>query len=133
VRAEWQAHIDELLAEYKQKHAQLMQLQDKLSQIEAEGQSEDGTVTVRVDQQGRLTSVEFEPRGLRRLSSQELSDAVMEATRNAADQVAGQTREAMEGLVPEGAGEPGFDFTKLAGEPPRDFEAVRERYGLLDR
>jgi DNA-binding protein YbaB len=133
VRAEWQAHIDELLAEYKQKHAQLMQLQERLSQIEAEGQSEDGTVKVKVDRQGRLTSVEFEPRGLRRLGSEELADAVMEASRNAADQVSGQLQEAMEGLVPEGAGEPGFDITKLVPEPPRDFEAVRERYGLLGR
>jgi DNA-binding protein YbaB len=133
VRAEWQAHIDELLAEFKRRQSGLKQLQERLAEIEAEGESEDGTVKVKVDRQGRLTSVEFEPRGLRRLGSEELAEAVMQASKNAADQVSAQLKQAMEGLVPEGAADEGFDLTKLVGEPPRDFDAVRERYGLLDR
>jgi len=133
LRAEWQAHIDELLAEYKRRQSDLKALQERLAGIEAEGESEDGTVKVKVDRQGRLTSVEFDPRGVRRLGSEELAEAVMEASRNAAGQVSEQMKQAMEGLVPEGATEEGFDLTKLAGEPPRDFDAVRERYGLLDR
>lgn len=133
MRAEWQAHIDELLAEYKRRQAGLKQLQERLAAIEAEGESEDGTVKVRVDRQGRLTSVEFDPRGLRRLGSEELAEAVMEASGKAVGEVSAQMKQAMEGLVPEGAAEEGFDLTKLVREPPRDFDAVRERYGLLDR
>ncbi|GLZ03007.1 hypothetical protein Acsp03_04740 [Actinomadura sp. NBRC 104412] len=133
MRAEWQAHIDELLAEYKRRQAGLKQLQERLAAIEAEGESEDGTVKVKVDRQGRLTSVEFDPRGLRRLGSEELAEAVMEASGKAVGEVSAQMKQAMEGLVPEGATEEGFDLTKLVREPPRDFDAVRERYGLLDR
>ncbi|WP_395103427.1 YbaB/EbfC family nucleoid-associated protein [Actinomadura sp. SCN-SB] len=133
MRAEWQAHIDELLAEYKRRQAGLKQLQERLAAIEAEGESEDGTVKVKVDRQGRLTSVEFDPRGLRRLGSEELAEAVMEASGKAVGEVSAQMKQAMEGLVPEGAAEEGFDLTKLVREPPRDFDAVRERYGLLDR
>ncbi|MFC5745148.1 YbaB/EbfC family nucleoid-associated protein [Actinomadura rugatobispora] len=133
MRAEWQAHIDELLKEYKKQHEQLKKLQDRLTALEAEGEGGDGAVKARVDRQGRLTSLEFDPRRYRKLGSEELAEAVLEAARNAADQVSGKAREAMEGLVPEGAEQSDFDFTKLVGDTPGDFDAVRERYGLLDR
>ena len=133
MRAEWQSHIEELLKEYKKQHEELKQLQERLAGLEAEGEGGDGAVKVKVDRQGRLTSVEFDPRRFRKLGSEELAEAVLEAARSAADQVSGQAREAMEGLVPEGAEKADFDFSKLVGDLPRDFDAVRERYGLLGR
>jgi DNA-binding protein YbaB len=133
VRAEWQAHIDELLETYQEKRRQIQDMQSKLEAIEAEAEAADGMVKVRVDRQGRLTSLELDPRVQRRLGSEELAEAVMEASREAQANVTEQMRAAMRGLAPEGAAEGGIDFGKLLPERPHDFDAIRERLGIPPR
>ncbi|TDD61114.1 YbaB/EbfC family nucleoid-associated protein [Actinomadura rubrisoli] len=133
MRAEWQAHIDELLQTYQEKRRQIQDMQTKLETIEAEAEAAEGMVKVKVDRQGRLTSVEFDPRVYRRLGSEELAEAVLEASKDAQSQVAEQMRAAMQGLAPEGAAESGFDLAKLLPERPDDIDAVRERLGILPR
>jgi DNA-binding protein YbaB len=133
VRAEWQAHIDELLQTYQEKRQQIADMQSRLEAIEAEAEAADGMVRVKVDRQGRLTSLEFDPRVQRKLGSEELAEAILEASKDAQAQVAEQMRTAMQGLVPEGQSEGGFDLTKLLPERPDDFEAVRERLRMPPR
>jgi DNA-binding protein YbaB len=135
VRAEWQAHIDELLQTYQEKRRQIQEMQSRLETIEASAEAADGMVRVKVDRQGRLTSLEFDPRVSRKLGSEELADAVMEASKKAQADVADQMRAAMQGLAPEGAsGEGGgFDLAKLLPERPDDIEAVRARLGIQPR
>lgn len=131
MRAEWQAHIDELLQTYQEKRRQIQEMQSRLETIEASAEAADGMVRVKVDRQGRLTSLEFDPRVSRKLGSEELAEAVMEASRKAQADVAEQMRAAMQGLTPEGAsGEGGFDLTRLLPERPDDIEAVRARLGI---
>ncbi|NED57142.1 YbaB/EbfC family DNA-binding protein, partial [Micromonospora aurantiaca] len=48
VRAEWQAHIDELLQTYQEKRRQIADMQSRLETIEAEAEAADGMVRVRV-------------------------------------------------------------------------------------
>ncbi|WP_165970783.1 YbaB/EbfC family nucleoid-associated protein [Actinomadura sp. 6K520] len=131
MRAEWQAHIDELLQTYQEKRRQIQEMQSKLEAIEAEAEAADGMVRVKVDRQGRLASLELDPRVQRRLGSTELAEAIMEATKDAQTQVTDLIREAMQGLAPEGAAEHGFDIAKLLPERPDDINAVRERLGIL--
>ncbi|MEU8345921.1 Conserved DNA-binding protein YbaB [Actinomadura meyerae] len=133
MRAEWQAHIDELLQTYQEKRQQIADMQSRLEAIEAEAEAADGMVRVKVDRQGRLTSLEFDPRVQRKLGSEELAEAILEASKDAQAQVAEQMRTAMQGLVPEGQSEGGFDLTKLLPERPDDFEAVRERLRMPPR
>ena len=133
MRAEWQAHIDELLQTFQEKRRQIADMQSRLETIEAEAEAADGMVRVKVDRQGRLTSLEFDPRVQRKLGSEELAEAVLEASRDAQAQVADQMRAAMQGLVPDGPAESGFDITKLLPERPDDFDAVRERLGIPPR
>ncbi|WP_030173600.1 YbaB/EbfC family nucleoid-associated protein [Spirillospora albida] len=130
MRAEWQAHIDELLQTYQEKRRQIQEMQSRLETIEAEAEAADGMVRVKVDRQGRLTSLELDPRATRRLGATELSEAIMEASRDAQAQVADQMRAAMQGVAPEGAADAGFDITKLLPERPHDIEAVRARLGI---
>ncbi|MCQ0008438.1 YbaB/EbfC family nucleoid-associated protein [Actinomadura madurae] len=52
MRAEWQAHIDELLQTYQEKRRQIQEMQSKLEAIEAEAEAADGMVRVKVDRQG---------------------------------------------------------------------------------
>ncbi|XRQ10854.1 YbaB/EbfC family nucleoid-associated protein [Actinomadura welshii] len=131
MRAEWQAHIDELLQTYQEKRQQIQEMQSKLEAVEAEAEAADGMVRVKVDRQGRLTSLELDPRVQRRLGPTELAEAIMEASRDAQSQVTEQIRAAMQGLTPEGGGEQGFDLAKLLPERPDDINAVRERLGIL--
>ncbi|MCP9950804.1 MULTISPECIES: YbaB/EbfC family nucleoid-associated protein [Actinomadura] len=133
MRAEWQAHIDELLQTYQEKRRQIQEMQSKLEAIEAEAEAADGMVRVKVDRQGRLTSLELDPRVQRKLGSEQLAEAIMEATRDAQTQVTDQMRAAMQGLAPEGAAESGFDIAKLLPERPDDIDAIRERLGILPR
>ncbi|REE96572.1 YbaB/EbfC family nucleoid-associated protein [Thermomonospora umbrina] len=128
MRAEWQAHIDELLKEYRDKRAQLRELQERLATAEATATAADGMVTVTVGSQGQIKNVEFDPRVYRRLSPTELADAVMEAAENAASQVRQEVQDAVNPLAPPDL--EGFDLGKILGAPPRDFEETRERYGF---
>nr|WP_277820199.1 YbaB/EbfC family nucleoid-associated protein [Actinomadura sp. RB99] len=120
---------------YQEKRRQIQEMQSRLETIEASAEAADGMVRVKVDRQGRLASLEFDPRVSRRLGSEELAEAVMEASRKAQADVADQVRAAMQGLAPEGAsgegGEGGgFDLAKLLPERPDDIEAVRQRLGI---
>ncbi|MFB4301424.1 YbaB/EbfC family nucleoid-associated protein [Actinomadura sp. NTSP31] len=132
MRAEWQAHIDELLQTYQEKRRQIQEMQSRLETVEASAEAADGMVRVKVDRQGRLTSLEFDPRVSRKLGSEELAGAVMEASKKAQADVADQLREAMQGLAPEGGSGQGggFDIAKLLPERPDDIEAVRQRLGI---
>ncbi|RFU39480.1 YbaB/EbfC family DNA-binding protein [Actinomadura logoneensis] len=138
MRAEWQAHIDELLGQYREQRDRLKGLQEKLEGIEASAEAADGMVRVTVDRQGRLTALELDPRVYRKLASAELSEAVLEASRDASAQVADKIAEAMRDITPagpagEGAGPGGIpDLGKLLPEK-FDMDSIREHYGLLGR
>lgn len=138
MRPEWQAHIDELLAEYRQKRADLKKLQETMASAEATVTAADDMVTVRVGPQGRLLGLEFNPRVYRKLSPSELAETVLIAVREATAQVGDQVRTAMEPLTPQGASYESvagqqFDLSKFLPEHPEDFETLKERYGFRDK
>ncbi|MCW2946795.1 MAG: hypothetical protein JWR24_3512 [Actinoallomurus sp.] len=138
MRPEWQAHIDELLDEYRQKRADLKKLQETMASAEATVTAADDMVTVKVGAQGRLVGLEFNPRVYRKLSPSELAETVLAAVQEATAQVGDQMRAALEPLTPENAsyeavaGER-FDLSKVLPEHPDDFEALKERYGFRDK
>ncbi|MFC5184020.1 YbaB/EbfC family nucleoid-associated protein [Actinomadura harenae] len=137
MRAEWQAHIDELLGQYREQRDKLQGLQEKLADIEATAEAADGMVQVTVDRQGRLTALELDPRVYRKLASAELSEAVLEASRDASAQVADKISQAMQDVTPAGpagsAASGGIpDLGKLLPEK-FDMDSIREHYGLLGK
>jgi DNA-binding protein YbaB len=138
MRPEWQAHIDELLGEYRQKRADLKKLQETMASAEATVTAADDMVTVRVGPQGRLLGLEFNPRVYRKLSPSELAETVLAAVQEATAQVGDQVRTAMEPLTPqddsvESVTGQQFDLSKFLPEHPGDFEALKERYGFRDK
>ncbi|MFF5260116.1 YbaB/EbfC family nucleoid-associated protein [Actinomadura viridis] len=128
MREEWQAHIDELLERYKEQRQQLQDMQARVAALGATGEAADGMVKVTVGAQGELTKVEFDPRVYRKLASQELAEAVLEASQDAVRQVGEQRREVMAGAVPEEVLD--GDYEKLLPADLTDIEAVKARYGL---
>lgn len=138
MRPEWQAHIDELLDEYRRKRADLKKLQEMMESAEATVTAADDMITVRVGPQGRLLGLEFDPRVYRKLSPSELADAILVAVQEAAAQVGDQIRAAMESQMPEStsyenvAGQR-LDLSKLLPEHPEDFQALKEHFGFRDK
>ncbi|WP_026414771.1 YbaB/EbfC family nucleoid-associated protein [Actinomadura oligospora] len=137
MRAEYQAHIDQLLGQYREQRDRLKGLQERLEGIEASAEAADGMVRVTVDRQGRLTALELDPRVYRKLASSELSEAVLEASRDASSKVAEEISQAMQDLVPSGPSGEGAtggipDLGKLLPEK-FDMDSIREHYGLLGK
>ncbi|HEY7482978.1 MAG TPA: YbaB/EbfC family nucleoid-associated protein [Streptosporangiaceae bacterium] len=132
MEAEWQAHIDELLEKYREKRAQLKELQRSVGEAGATVTTEDEMITVKVGSQGRLVGLEFNPRVYRKLSPSELAEAVLAAVREASSQVDGQVRAALQPMMSDrDYGEVGgFDLSKILPERPDDLDAFREKYGL---
>ena len=120
--------IDELLEKYKEQRQKLQDLQAKMAAVQATGEAADGMVKVTVGAQGQLTNVEFDPRVYRKLSSQELAEAVLEASKNATRQAGEQRQEALGDSVPKEV--LSGDLSKLLPPDLTDIEAVRARYGL---
>lgn len=131
MREEWQAHIDELMERYKQQRQQLQDLQERMAALGATGEAADGMVKVTVGPQGELTNVELDPRVYRKLASEELAEAVLEASRNAGRQVGDQRKETLAGSVPDEVLE--GDFSKLLPDDLGDIDVVKARYGLRDK
>jgi DNA-binding protein YbaB len=132
MQPEWQAHIDELLEQYREKRAQLKDLQRTMSEMGATVTTEDEMITVTVGPQGRLASLELNPRVYRKLAPSELAEAVLAAVREASAQVDGQVRAALEPMMSDrdDGDEGGFDLSKVLPERPDDLDAFREKYGL---
>ena len=138
MRAEWQAHIDELLQEYQRKRAELKELQKTMSSVGATVMTADGMIKVEVGPQGRLVGLEFNPRVYRKLSPSELAEAVLGAVGEASGQVGDQMRAALEPLMPDGtsyddAVKAGVDLSGVLPERPDDIDELKERYGFLDK
>jgi DNA-binding YbaB/EbfC family protein len=128
MREEWQAHIDELLEQYKQQRQKLKDMQDRLAAVGATGEAADGMVKVTIGAQGQLTKVEFDPRVYRKLASEELAEAVLAAAQDATGQANEQRREAMGDAVPQSVLD--GDIDSMLPDDLTDFDAVRARYGF---
>ncbi|MDT5024550.1 MAG: hypothetical protein QOE61_976 [Micromonosporaceae bacterium] len=130
MRPEWQAHIDELLQQYRQVRDNLGQMQREMTELTATAESPGGAVRATVDYRGNLTKLEINPRAHRSLDSATLADQIVETTKKAAQQVQERVREVVSPNVPDVAGLSGiggdFDFTKLFPEDPKDLSPIRQ-------
>lgn len=130
MRPEWQAHIDELLQQYRRMRDNLGEMQRQMTELTATAESPSGAVHVTVDYRGNLTKVEINPRAYRSLDSTTLGEQIVETAKAAARQVQEQVREVVSPNVPDVAGLSGiggdFDFTKLFPEDPEDLPGARE-------
>ncbi|MBC6460515.1 YbaB/EbfC family nucleoid-associated protein [Actinomadura sp. HBU206391] len=136
MREDLQAHLDELMKQYRAKRSQLQDLQRQMGSAQAIVEAADGMVTVTVGAQGRLTGLEFDPRVYRRLSPSELAECVLAAVNEAAGQVGDQVRAVLEPLVPADTAfgdVDGADLSKVLPQRPDDLEAMKQRYGLRDK
>jgi DNA-binding protein YbaB len=131
VRPEWQAHIDELLGQYRQLRDNLGRMQREMAELTATAESPDGAVRATVGHRGDLVRLEINPRAQRALDSVTLAEVIVSTTRQAAADVARKTREVVEPNLPNSATLSGmgsdFDFSKMFPEDPMQAHHAPER------
>jgi DNA-binding protein YbaB len=100
VQAQWQAHIDEMLQQYRQMRDRLGDLQRDVAALTATARSPDGMVTATVGAQGRLVGLRLDPDALRRLDETTLAAQIVATSAVAADAVRERAGEVVKGFVP---------------------------------
>ena len=117
--------------DYSQRVERLNQMRRDLEQVSATATRADGLVTVAVGPGGQVTDLRFDPRVYRKLTSAELSQAIMQLIGQATADVTEQMREIMTPFIPEGLssenalGEEG-DFAAFLPKPPTPADADGE-------
>lgn len=106
MRLEWQAHIDEMLQQYREIRDRLGDAQRQITELTATASSEDGMVTVTVDHQGDLVELQLNPRVYRVLDSATLSETIVATTKRATADVRQRAKELMAPLLPPGTAAP---------------------------
>ncbi len=128
MRAEYQAHIDELLAQYGKLRDNLGRMQQEMAELTATAQSPDESVKVTVDYRGELTKVELNPRSLRSLDSATIGETIVATARAAAQQVRQRVQELVTPNLPDGTRVAGmgaeFDLSKVFPANPEDLAGL---------
>jgi DNA-binding protein YbaB len=138
VRAEYQAHINELLQQYRQVRDNLGRMQQQMTELTATAQSPDKLVEVTVDYRGELTKVEINPRAFRVLDSATLGETIVATAKAATVQVRRLIQELVNPNMPDIAGLSGMgtdlDFSKMFPADPQDLPGLRDlRPGPTDQ
>lgn len=125
VRADWQAHIDGLMDQYRTMRDNLGEMQQRLAEIVGTAESEDGMISASVSYRGELSELVIDPRVLRSYDSVTLSETLLAVAREATADVRRQMSEVMTPYMPEGMGDMGgigkqIDLSKLLPEDPTD-------------
>jgi len=130
VRAEYQAHINELLEQYRQVRDNLGRMQQEMTELTATAQSEDEMVKATVDYRGELTKVEINPRAFRAVDSVTLGESIVATARAATRDVRRRVQELVTPSMPDVAGLSrmggDFDFSKMFPEDPMDMPGLRD-------
>jgi DNA-binding protein YbaB len=120
MRPELQAHIDELLGQYRQLRDNLGRMQQEMTELTATVQSQDGMVRATVGYRGDLTKLDINPRAYRVLDTVSLAELIVETTARATAEVRAQIHALVAPNLPDVAGLSGmggdFDVSKLFPE-----------------
>lgn len=112
---ELHAQLEAMVEEYNQQAVQIREAYDRLREVESSATSKDGLVTVKAGPQGRIMSIDLDPRITKKLSASEISASLMEQIQAATADVTQQTHRLMAPFVPEGV-----DIEQLL-DPETDF------------
>lgn len=130
VRADWQAHIDELLDQYRTMRDNLGDMQQRMAELVGTAESEDGLISATVSYRGELSGLEIDPRVLRSYDSVTLSETLLVVAQAAVADVRRQLSEVMSPYMPENMADMGgigkqIDLSKLLPEDPTDADRLR--------
>lgn len=96
--------LDDVFGQYQRLRSGLDDLQEELSEVRATARSDDGLVTVTVDQRGQLVDLRLDRRVYREMTPDELSAAVVTVTGRAVLAATDQVAELMSECLPPDSG-----------------------------
>jgi DNA-binding protein YbaB len=126
VRADWQAHIDSLMAQYRTMRDNLGVMQQRMSEVVGTAESEDGLISASVTFRGELSELQIDPRVLRSYDSVTLAETILAVAQAATGDLREQLNETVRPFMPEGGVgslggmEKQLDLKKLLPEDPTD-------------
>ena len=109
------ARADELAAQFEQARATAGDVRQRLLNIRATAKSDDGYITIGVGLQGRVESIDIDPRIYRRPDSRRLAETLLETIKRAMADVERQTDEVSKSFL--GGGD-------LSAALKLDFESI---------
>ncbi len=129
MRAEWQAHIDELMDQYRKMRDNVSEMQQRMTEIVGTAESEDGLISASVSYRGELSELDIDPRVLRSYDSVTLSETLLAVARAATADLRRQLSETMAPYMPDSLGDLGgiekqVDLRKLLPEDPTDLSRL---------
>ena len=137
--------VDRLVGEAQQRFAKMRDLQERMSELRGQAQTEDGRIRATYTAAGGLTELHLDPRALR-MGSEELAERIVWVIGEAARNLHEQNREAMsEVFGPDGdpmnyltdrqameerATEMRQNFDRTMNDVVGELDRVRKRLGL---
>lgn len=79
--------------------SELRNLQEEITQLTGHGEAGDERIRVEADNTGRLTKIDIDPRAMR-MASEDLAEAILQAARQAADDVMAKSQELLNSTMP---------------------------------
>jgi hypothetical protein len=96
------ARLEELLGEYERARGGLERARAAMRTMRGRAETTDRTIVVAVDAQGRLSTLEIDPRAYRRFSPSQLAEEIVALTQQAVADVTSQVGEVMAPFLPAG-------------------------------
>ncbi len=93
--------IEELAEQHNKQLAAILETYGRLHELESTVRSSDGMISIVVGPNGRVRSIDLNPRVYQKLSPSELSDAITTLIAQAAGEVAERTKELIGPLIPD--------------------------------
>ncbi|GAA3687451.1 YbaB/EbfC DNA-binding family protein [Lentzea atacamensis] len=135
-----QDQLEQALAEYRQRRADLKEMQARMAEISSTATSPRNVVSATVDTYGQITGIGFPTGAYKKMAPAELADVVCDTVRKAQTMAREKMADLMEPMMPSGLSlrgkEPGkLDFEKLFPENPDDavfFGGIHEGWVTSD-
>jgi DNA-binding protein YbaB len=120
-----QDQLEQTLAEYRQKRADLRKLQERMADMSSTATAPRKVVSATVDTHGRITGIAFPTNAYKNMAPAELANVVCDTVRKAQALAREELAELMEPMMPAGMSmrgrEPGgFDIDRLFPENPEE-------------
>jgi DNA-binding protein YbaB len=120
-----QDQLEQTLAEYRQRRADLQQMQEQMASMSSTATAPRNVVSATVDTHGQITGIAFPTNAYKNMAPAELASVVRDTVRKAQTMAREQLVELMEPMMPAGMSmrgkEPGkLDIDRLFPENPED-------------
>jgi DNA-binding protein YbaB len=111
------SQVEELAAAYERIRGETRRVHERMASVTGQAESTDGMVSAKVGPRGHLLSLTLDPRASRRVSTEELSAAIVETVNRAAKEATARAGALLAAILPGGV--PVTDLMEGTADPLR--------------